>query len=401
MKIGIIREGKTPPDSRVPMTPQQVAAINKRTDVQIVVESSPNRCFSDDEYLKEGVQLTTDLSDCDVLMGVKEVPIDQLSSDKTYFFFSHTIKKQPYNRKLLQAVVQKNIRLIDYEVLTNERGQRLIAFGRWAGIVGAHNGLMTYGNRTKAYALPQMKTFKDFATAKDFYKKITLPPFKIVLTGTGRVASGSVEVLKAIGIRQVSPSDFLTQKYSEAIFTQLDCIDYAARNDGNTFDLQHFFQNPAEYHSIFELYTQVADLMINGIYWDNAAPAFFTKEDMKADTFNIQVIADITCDIAPVSSIPSTLFATTIAEPVFGYHKTNEAATVPYQPDTLDMMTIDNLPNELPRDASQNFGEQFTDFILEELLAEKSEVIARASITQNGDLTTYFEYLRDYLEGKE
>ena len=400
MKIGIIKEGKTPPDSRVPITPKQVAAINQRSDVQIVVHPSPSRCYSDDEYLEAGVEVTENLSDCDVLMGVKEVPIDQLVPNKTYFFFSHTIKKQSYNRNLLQAAIDKNIRLIDYEVLTNERGQRLIAFGRWAGIVGAHNGLMTYSNRTKAFDLPQMNSFKDFATAKDFYQKVSLPPMKIVLTGTGRVASGSVEVLEAMGIRRVSPSDFVSNKYEDAVFTQLDCVNYAARKDGSAFDLQDFFNDPAAYQSIFEPYTKAADLMINGIYWDNAAPAFFTKEEMKAADFSIKVIADVTCDIAPVSSIPSTLFAATIASPVFGYDVNTEQATEPYQTQTVDMMTIDNLPNELPRDASQNFGEQFMASILDELLQVESDVIRRANITRNGDLTKEFEYLRDYLNGK-
>ena len=224
---------------------------------------------------------------------------------------------------------------------------------------------------------------------------------KIVLTGTGRVASGSVEVLEAMGIRRVDSSDFLNNQYDEAVFTQLDCIDYAARKDGKPFVLQDFFQNSSEYKSIFEPYTKAANLMINGIYWDNAAPAFFTKEMMKFADFNIQVIADITCDIAPVASIPSTLYATTIAKPVFGYDVQTENSTTPYQSQTVDMMTIDNLPNELPRDASQNFGEQFTEYILDELLLNESKVIERATITEHGDLTSCFEYLRDYLNGEE
>ncbi len=401
MKIGIIKEGKTPPDSRVPITPAQAAIINQRDDVQIVVQPSPSRCYTDEEYQEAGIPLSNDLSDCDVLMGVKEVPIKELVANKKYFFFSHTFKEQPYNRGLLQAVVNKNIQLIDYEVLKNERGQRIIAFGRWAGIVGAHNGVMTYGNRTKAYELPQMKNFKDFATAKDFYKNLKLPAIKIVLTGMGRVSSGSVEVLEAMGIRRVSPSDFVIESYSEAVFTQLDCEDYAARKDGSAFDLQHFFKNPSMYQSTFAPFTKAADLMVNGIYWDNDAPAFFTAEDMKSKDFSIKAIADVTCDIAPIASIPSTLFAATIAKPVFGFDVNTGEATEPYQAHTVDMMTIDNLPNELPRDASQNFGEQFMASVLEELLTENSNVIRGASMTKNGDLTEEFEYLRDYLnEGK-
>lgn len=400
MKIGIIKEGKTPPDTRVPITPLQAAAINQQGNVQIIVQPSPTRCYTDAEYLTAGVPMSEDLSDCDVLMGVKEVPIEALQANKTYFFFSHTIKKQAYNRQLLQAIIDKNIEMIDYEVLTNDKKQRLIAFGRWAGIVGAHNGVMTYGNRTKAYNLPQMNNFRDFAAAKTAYQSLSLPSMKIVLTGTGRVAMGAAEVLEAMNIEQVSPSDFLEKHFDHAVFTQLDCVDYAARKDGQPFDLQDFFQNPAEYKSIFSPFTKAADLMINGIYWDNAAPAFFTKAEMKSPDFKIRTIADVTCDIAPVSSIPSTLFATTIAEPVFGYNVTTETATPPYQPDTVDMMTIDNLPNELPRDASQNFGEQFMAHILAELLNPDSAVMARAKMTKNRDLTPNFEYLRDYLNGQ-
>ena len=400
MKIGVIREGKVPPDSRVPLTPEQCAFLNKSGKVQIVVQPSPNRCFTDEDYQKAGILFQDDLTDCDVLMGVKEVPIEQLIPNKTYFFFSHTIKKQSYNRDLLLAILEKNIRLLDYEVLTNEKRQRLIAFGKFAGMVGAHNGVMTYGNRTGEFKLKRMKDCHDYAEAKSIYKTLELPPMKIVVTGTGRVANGAAQVLKDMDIEQVSPVDFLENEFQHAVFTQLDCVDYAAHKNGATFDLQDFFQNPQDYESIFTPYTQASDLMINGIFWDNKAPAFFTKEEMKESDFRIKVIADVTCDIAPVASIPSTLRASTIANPVFGYDPVAEAEAIPYQKNVIDMMTIDNLPNELPRDASQAFGEQFIDHIFQELLEQKEGgVIERASVTENGDLGKHFEYLRDYVEG--
>jgi saccharopine dehydrogenase (NAD+, L-lysine-forming) len=400
MKIGVIREGKLPPDSRVPLTPEQCVFLNKSGKVQIVVQPSPNRCFKDEDYQKAGISFQDDLTDCDVLMGVKEVPMEQLIPHKTYFFFSHTIKKQSYNRDLLLSILEKNIRLLDYEVLTNEKGQRLIAFGKFAGIVGAHNGVMTYGNRTGEFKLKRMKDCHDYAEAKAIYKTLELPPMKIVLTGTGRVANGAAQVLKDMDIEQVSPADFLEKEFQQAVFTQLDCVDYAAQKNGNTFDLQDFFQNPQNYESIFAPYTQASDLLINGIFWDNRAPAFFTKEDMKESDFRIKVIADVTCDIAPVASIPSTLRASTIANPVFGYDPVAEAEAFPYQENVIDMMTIDNLPNELPRDASQAFGEQFIEHIFQELLVQKEGgVIERASVTENGDLGKSFEYLRDYVKG--
>jgi len=398
MKIGIIREGKVPPDSRVPLTPQQCAYLMNKYPIEVMVQRSPNRCYSDEEYQKEGVILVEEVEDCPILMGVKEVPIDQLIANKVYFFFSHTFKKQVYNRGLLQAILKKNIHLIDYEALTNEKGQRLIAFGRFAGMVGAHNGILTYGKRTGLYQLPRMKDCKDYAEAKVYYSNTPLPPMKIVLTGTGRVSGGAAMVLSDMGIRKVTPEEFLQKDFSEAVFTQLACKDYVARKDGSTFVNQYFYDHPSEHQSIFAPYTKVADIMVNGIFWDNKAPAFFSKEAMKAADFQIKVIADVTCDIAPVSSIPSTLRASTIADPFFGYDPQSEQETAPFSDHSVDMMTIDNLPNELPRDASQSFGEQFMEHIIEELIQmEESGVIERASVAIDGGLGKHYQYLTDFV----
>lgn len=401
MKIGIIREGKTPPDSRVPLSPEQCAFLIKEENIDIVVQPSPKRCFPDENYLALGVPMAEDLSDRDVLLGVKEVPIEHLIDHKTYFFFSHTIKKQSYNRKLLQAIIEKNIRLIDYEVLTNEKGQRLIAFGKFAGMVGAHNGIMTYGTRTGLYTLKRMKDCLDYEEAQSIYKKLSLPPLRIVLTGSGRVGNGAALVLQDMGIKEVSPSDYLNQKYTEAVFTQVNCKDYARRKDGSPFDKKVFYESPQLFESIFAPYTKCSDIMINGIYWDNHAPAFFSVEEMQSPAFTIKVIADVTCDIAPVSSIPATLKASTIAKPVFGFNPATGKENMPYQDRVVDMMTIDNLPNELPRDASRAFGEQFIESILDELLAGQSEIIERATVAVDAGLGTHFAYLTKYLRGEE
>ncbi len=395
MKIGIIREGKTPPDSRVPLTPTQCKQV--QAHAELVIQRSINRCYKDEEYVAQNIPLTYDISDCDVLMGVKEVPIEQLIPNKTYFFFSHTIKKQVYNRKLLQTILQKNIRLLDYEVLTNERGQRLIAFGKFAGMVGAHNALWTYAQRTGAFELKRMKDCFDYAEATAAYKEISWPAVKIVLTGTGRVGQGAAQVLEDMGIRRVNPEEFLKQDFEEAVFTQLTAQHYVARKNGEAFENKEFYTTPTDFENAFLPYTKVSDIMINGIYWDNAAPAFFSKEDMQSDDFNIKVIADVTCDIAPISSIPSTLDASTIADPVFGYNLATGEKDTPYRATGIDMMTIDNLPNELPRDASFAFGEQFLEHILPELLKEHSDVIERATVTENGQLGKHFAYLEDYV----
>lgn len=399
MKFGIIREGKVPPDARVPLNPIQCASILKDFDLELLVQPSPKRCFGDEEYQGLEIPMQEDITKCDVLLGVKEVPIDQLIPNKTYLFFSHTIKAQVYNQPLLKAVIDKNIRLIDYEVLTDDLGRRLIAFGKFAGMVGAHNGLLTYGLRTGAFDLQRMHQFKDYAEAKAAYATMEWPPVKVVLTGNGRVANGAALVLKDMGIQQVSPKDFLAKEFTKAVFTQLSVEDYVAREDDTSFEVQQFFQNPQNYKSIFAPYTQKADIMINGIYWDNAAPAFFSKEEMANPDWKIGVIADVTCDIAPVSSIPSTLRASTIADPFFAYDPKTQEEVAAFTKGAIDMMTIDNLPNELPRDASTAFGQQFIEYILPEFFKAESDILMRATVAQNGDLGPHFEYLRDYLNG--
>ena len=400
MKIGIIREGKTPPDSRVPLPPVICQELLAKYPFELAVQPSPGRCYRDEEYRDAEINLQEDLSDCDFLMGVKEVPIEMLIPNKTYFFFSHTIKAQAYNRKLLLAIMEKNIRLLDYEVLANDKGQRLIAFGVFAGMVGAHNGIMTYGRRTGLLDLPRMNSMHDYAEATALYKTLNLPPIKVVLTGTGRVGTGAARVLRDMGFKGVNPERFLSEKFEHAVYTQLSCHDYAAPINGGKFDKPEFYAHPERFKSIFKPYTETADVMINGIYWDNNASVFFTREEMTSPDFKIKTIADVTCDIAPVSSIPSTLFASTIADPIFGYDPITNSATEPHQPGVIDMMTVDNLPNELPRDASLSFGQQFLENIAGELEKEHSDILERATVAQNGKLGKHFAYLKDYVEGE-
>lgn len=397
MKIGIIREGKVPPDTRVPLDPQQCALLRNEYGLNVVVQPSPIRIFKDEEYVAAGVPLAEYLGDCDLLLGVKEVPIDQLIPGKTYSFFSHTHKQQIYNRPLLRAVLDKHVHLIDYEVLTNNVGQRVIAFGYFAGVVGAHNGLWAYGQRTGAFSLPRMCDMFNYAEAKAVYKNLQLPPIKIVLTGTGRVSTGANQVLEDMGIRQVSPGDFLRLQYDEPVYTQLFSRDYLRHRDGLSFDKLHFYQHPEQYVSAFQPFAAVTDLMINGIFWDNHAPAFFTVDEMASPDFHIQVIADITCDIAPVSSIPSTIRASTIADPVFGFDPRTGTEVAAFQPDAIDMMTIDNLPSELPRDASTAFGKMYIEQVLPHILAPNSAMIERATIARHGRLGPQFGYLYDFV----
>ncbi len=397
MKIGIIREGKVPPDARVPLSPEQCVEVSRKYPLEIVVQPSLVRCFPDDAYQRQGIRLQEDLSDCDILMGIKEVPASMLIGGKAYFFFSHTIKEQVYNRRMLQVILEKGIRLVDYEVLTDEAGRRLIAFGKFAGMVGAHNGILAYGERTGLYRLKRMKDCLDYADAKKVYRSLNLPPMKVVLTGTGRVASGAALVLSDMGLRLVSPSEYLYQQYDEPVFTQLSSSDYVASKGGGAYDRESFHQHPERYKSTFQPFYQNSDILVHGIFWDNRAPAFFTAEEMRREDFRIKVIADITCDIAPLSSIPSTLRASSIAHPVYGYDPVTETETPPYLPGSIDMMAIDNLPSELPRDASREFGEQFIHHILPELFKPESAMLARAVIAEDGELGAHFKYLRAYV----
>lgn len=398
-KIALLREGKVPPDSRVALTPRQVAALREQ-GIDIVVVPSENRIYEDEEYAALDIPLTTDLSDRELLLGIKEVKINELVADKTYCFFAHVIKKQPYNHDLLLALLEKNIRHIDYEVMTDDKGRRLIAFGYYAGMVGAHNGIWAFGKRTGQFKLPRMNECFDYAAAVEVYKKTKFTPFKVVLTGTGRVGKGAAKVLEDMGIRRVNPGAFKKETYDYPVYTQLECRDYVKRKDGGDFHKPDFYRNPTDYTSKFHSFTTVADVMINGIYWDNNAPAFFTREEMAQDSFKIQTIADVTCDIAPVASIPSTLKASTIADPVFGYNPVTNEETEPFQANYVDVMSVDNLPSELPRDASEAFGKMFIDKILPEFKKTRSELLMRGTVTLKGDLGPNFEYLRSYKEGK-
>ena len=398
--IGIIKEGKIPVDRRVPLTPDQVKSIlDLNPSLEIKCQRSDIRCFKDEEYEQAGATLVDDVSDCEIILGVKEVPMNMLADGKTHFFFSHTIKKQEYNRELLQTIMKKKIRLIDWECLTNKKGKRLIAFGRYAGIVGAYNGILTYGKRYNLFHLRPAHTCFDLDDLKTEYAKVALPKIKIILTGGGRVSKGAMEVLDGMGIRKVSPAEFLTEYFNEPVYTQLNTRDYNTRIAGGIFDRDEFYADPTKYESSFLEYAKKADLLIAGAFWDPRAPVLFNKEDISRNNFKIHVVADITCDIE--GSIPSTKQPSTIEDPVYDYNPSNDRVEEAYTDEgNITVMAVDNLPCELPRNASEDFGKEFVSHILPNLLGEdKDAIIERATITQNGKLTDKFSYLQDYVDG--
>lgn len=404
VKLSVVREGKVPPDFRVPLTPKKCAEVMATwPHVRVVVQSSPNRCFSDQEYRDLGIEVVDSVADCDILLGVKEVPRHELLAGKTYLFFSHTIKAQPYNRALLQTVLAKHIRLIDYETLTTGAGVRVVAFGHYAGIVGAYNGLLAYGRKHGLYELKPAHQCRDLEELiEEFYKLHgTLPAgTKIAVTGTGRVGKGAAELLDHAGIRRVSAYDFLYHEFAEPVYAALESGEYIEHRDPQRpWHEPHFFANPQEYVSTFWRYAKAADLLINCIYWDPRAPRLFAMDELAQPWFRISVIADVSCDIN--GSVPCTTRPSTIAEPVYDVDRATGQEQPPYSAghDTISLMAVDNLPCELPRNSSREFGRQLIDTVLPALLTghDPDDRIHRATIAADGHLTERYLYLTDYV----
>ena len=396
MKVAQLREEKKPADNRVAFSPVQCQwLMNKFPHLHIVAQPSANRCFSDAEYQAEEVEIKEDVSDCDLLIGIKEVPQEKLIPGKRYLFFSHTIKKQPHNQGMLQQIIKDKIELIDYECLTWENGERIVGFGHFAGVVGTHNAFLTYGKRYKLFNLKPAWQCRDYEEVLEQYKGLKLPAIKIAVTGTGRVARGVYEFLEKLNLRMVSVQSYLTKEFEEPVYVVLNTSQLYERKSGKPYRSDDFHKHPGKYESAFLPFTRATNLFINAIFWNPEAPPFFSKEDMRRPDFKIRVVADITCDVN--GSVPCTIRDTTIADPVFGYNPGTEQEDAPYQPQVIDVMAVSNLPNELPREASTEFGEKLIEFVVEELFDEKSEIIQRATIARKGRLTRRYDYLDDYI----
>lgn len=400
MKFGIIKERKNPPDKRVVFSPDELASLKQlHQNLSVKVESSDIRVFTDEEYKNMGIEVANDISDCDFLFGVKEIPVDYLIPNKSYFFFSHTIKKQPHNRKLLQTILEKNIDLYDLEALVDAHNHRLIGFGRYAGIVGAYNSIRAFGIKFELFKLPKAETLSGKEALITHLKRLVLPPLKFVVTGTGKVGNGVKEVLDAIKIKEVSVENYLSKNYTQSVYTQIDVLDYNRRMDGKTLDFNDFFHNPQEYTSNFERFTKVSDIYITAHFHANGAPKILTREMLQANDCKIKVVADISCDVD--GSIASTLRTSTIADPFYGYLPSENKEVDVFHPAAIVVMAVDNLPCELPKDSSEGFGEMFMQHVIPAFFnGDKDEILEKAKITENGKLTPRFSYLQDYVDGK-
>jgi len=396
MKIGIIREYKNPPDKRVVFSPKKCSEIVKIFPrIKFKVERSDIRCFSDYEYEKYGIELSEDLSDCDVLIGVKEVPIEKLIANKKYFFFSHTIKKQPYNKKLLQEIINKNIDLFDHETIVDKLNNRLIGFGYYAGVIGVYNGFRAYGLKKNLFKMPKAIELKDRNHFDDLIKKLEIPKIKILLSGKGRVGSGAKEVLDFLRIRQVSVKDFIEIDFHEPVYVNVDVLDY---NYSNSIEnsISNFYSYPEKFVSTFSKFFPVTDIYFAGHYHNPNAPKLITNNNLKKKNFNIDVIADISCDIN--GPIACTIRPSTIENPIYGFHKTKLVECDFHNPNSIAVMAVDNLPCELPRDSSEMFGDMFLKYVIPSFFNDdKDDILKNSQITSNGQLTLRFKYLLDYI----
>ena len=395
LTIALIREGKIPADNRVALTPAQCKWLKQNSpDIDILVQPSPTRCFPDKDYEMAGAIITEEIDKADILLGIKEVPKDQLIPNKTYLFFSHTKKAQPHNKPLMQEMGKKNITLIDYECLTHEDGQRIIGFGFFAGIVGAHNGMMAYGQRTGLFQLQRVKDVRDYRQLIHTYFGIKIPPIKIAVTGSGRVAHGILEIMNLMGIHEVEPFDYLHKTYQYPVYVHLKGRDLYERKDDGTYNRQDFHEHPDQYQCSFSPYVKQTDILMNGVYWDKEIAPLFTINEFRSQEFNIQTIADITNDEG--GSVPVNKGDSTIEDPIYGVDRNSLEKTNPYQPNSVDIIAVGNLPNELPRDASRYFGEQLIKYILEDIVKGGSTIIERATILKTGKLTKTYKYLEEY-----
>jgi saccharopine dehydrogenase (NAD+, L-lysine-forming) len=395
MNIGILKEEKFPADKRVAFSPNQCKKIiSLYPNINIDVQKSDIRCYNDEEYIKSGINVVDDVSNCDILFGIKEVPKVKLIANKTYFFFSHTIKEQEYNRDLLLKMISLNISMIDYEVLKSSNGNRLLGFGRFAGIVGAYNAFLTYGLKSKKYSLKPAYKCIDRIEMEQELSNIKLNSERFIITGKGRVGLGILEIFNLLDIKEISKVDFLTKTFDYPVFVSLDTMDYNIRKDNLSGDFNHFIKNPSLYNSSFMKFVKNSDVFIAGHYYGSGSPFLFNRNDVKSFDFNLSVVADVSCDIdGPVAT---TIRPSTISKPIYGYNPETEKEDDFLKENVIAVMAVDNLPCELPKDSSEDFGVNLIESILPLLFVE-SDIIEKATICKDGDLTKYFEYLRDYI----
>ncbi|MBS4014660.1 MAG: hypothetical protein KGZ97_13050 [Bacteroidetes bacterium] len=433
--IGIRHEDKYLMERRTPLVPKHIERLIKQHNLEFIVQSSPKRIFTDVEFKNSGARVEPDLKKCDVIFGVKEIPESAFEQGKTYVFFSHVIKGQPYNMPMLKKMMEMQCNLIDYEVVTDEQKKRLIFFGKYAGYAGMINSLWSTGQRLKEFGytdnvflkIQQSCKYNSLADAKKVISEVgqeisknglpkELLPFTIGFTGYGNVSIGAQEIANLLPSIEISPEDLLSLKNQpnlpnnviyKVIFKE-EHISRLANNEDKEFDLQHYYKNPENYTNNFEQYIPHLSVLMNCMYWDSRYPRIFTKSFAK-NIYNqgnpkLIVVGDITCD--PDGSIEFTHKGTAIEDPVFVYDPINNEPKMGFSGNGILVMAVDILPSELPRDSSMAFSEALYNLLAPianaDFAAPLSELnlpgfVKRALILKNGKLTPDFEYISKYL----
>ena len=405
--LAIIREARID-ESRTPLSPTQISnLLNKYSNLKIIVQPSKKRCFKDEEYLKAGAQINDDLGLAEIIFGVKEVEISTLLKDKTYFFFSHTSKVRQYigqtindkaikyKKELLKEVIKKNITLIDYENVRNISGEgyRYLGFGRFAGIIGTYNTLNLYLKLQNQKPLPRAFEINNYEKIKKLISKHNFNKIKILLTGSGRASKGAIEMLKHANIRQVSLNDYLKKKYNESIFCNISAKKHIERKDNKISSYQDFILNPHEYNYKVKNYLFDTDVFITCHYWDPKYPKLFSPKQINKFK-NLKVIGDVTCDIN--GSVPTTIRSTSITKPYYSIDP-NSMKEIELGNKGVAVMAVDNLPSELPKEASEEFGSSVVSEILPYLIHKDYGRINRATTASNGKFCSKFTYLNDFI----
>jgi len=405
--ISIIKEARID-ENRTPFAPNQIQTlISNFPDLKILVQPSKNRCFKDEDYSKAGAKIEEDISQSDIIFGIKEVEISKLIENKTYLFFSHTSKIRNdssqstqdaaiiYKKTLLREVLKKKVTLIDYENIRDEskNAYRYLGFGRFAGIVGCYNTLNLYLKLQKKKLLPRAFEINSYKKIQELLSKQNFNKLKILQTGKGNVAKGSMEILKYANVKQISLNDYLNKKYDEAVFCNISLREHVERNDGKDSSYQDFMLNPHKYKSKAANYLRSTDMLITGHYWDAKFPKLFSLNQIN-EFKNLKIIGDITCDVN--GSIPTTIRSTSIAKPYYSID-INSMKEIDLSNKGIAVMAVDNLPSELPREASEEFGNSIMSEVLPYLINKDDGRINRATTASKGELCSSFSYLENFI----
>ena len=404
--LSIIRENRID-ENRVPLIPTQVSnLLGKYPNLKVLVQPSKNRCFKDEDYLRAGAELTENISKSDIIFGVKEIDSSKLIENASYIFFSHLSKIKENNnqptqgtpgvdkKKLLKEILRKKVTLIDYENIRDNLGLRYLGFGRFAGIVGCYNTLNLYLILKKKQVLPRVFKVNNYKKIKELIRKQKFGKIKILVTGYGRAAKGCNEILKLANIKQVSLTDYLNKKYEKPIFCNISAKKNVERIDGKNVSDQDFILNPHEYKSKIRNYLFDTDIFFACHYWDPRFPKIFSFKEIKKFK-NLWIIGDITCDIN--GSVPTTIRSTSIAEPYYSID-VDTFKEVSIDKKGIAVMAVDNLPSELPRESSEDFGNGIISEVLPYLIKKDDGRINRATITSQGNLCEKYSYLENFIK---